>query len=247
MPTRSDAERFTTLVFFGTVFLIAWLAWRIVEPFILEIAWAVVFAICLNPLRERLEPRLGPTRTAMVIMAGVLVLIIVPALVVGSIVLIEGQRAAGQVRGQIEVQGGAVGMFHHVWDWARARVPALPEEQVVVTKIGDSVVSVARFVGSRMGSILASIAGLVLSLRKERDAGAVAAVTYGNVLTALMLLPFVRHDLALSGRSAAIRLATPPPKQKPTTPTLPFDSACVSTNGTAATAAATISAGLVLL
>jgi DME family drug/metabolite transporter len=47
-------------------------------------------------------------------------------------------------------------------------------------------------------------AGLVLSLRKERDAGAVAAVTYGNVLTAAMLLPFLRGDLALSGRSASI-------------------------------------------
>ena len=47
-------------------------------------------------------------------------------------------------------------------------------------------------------------AGLVVYLRKERDAGAVAAVTYGNVLTAVMLFPFVRDDLALSGRSAAI-------------------------------------------
>jgi drug/metabolite transporter (DMT)-like permease len=47
-------------------------------------------------------------------------------------------------------------------------------------------------------------AGLVLFLRKERDAGAVAAVTYGNVLTAVMLLPFVRDDLALSGRSAVL-------------------------------------------
>jgi len=49
-------------------------------------------------------------------------------------------------------------------------------------------------------------AGLVLFLRKERDAGAVAAVTYGNVLTAVALLPFVAGDLALSASSAAILL-----------------------------------------
>jgi drug/metabolite transporter, DME family len=49
-------------------------------------------------------------------------------------------------------------------------------------------------------------AGLVLFLRKERDAGAVAAVTYGNVLTAAMLLPFVRLDLELSGRSVVLLL-----------------------------------------
>ena len=49
-------------------------------------------------------------------------------------------------------------------------------------------------------------AGLVLFLRKERDAGALAAVTYGNVLTAVVLLPFVAGDMALSAPSAAILL-----------------------------------------
>lgn len=47
-------------------------------------------------------------------------------------------------------------------------------------------------------------AGLVLFLRKERDAGAAAAVTYGNILTAAALLPFVARDLSLSAPSAAI-------------------------------------------
>lgn len=64
--------------------------------------------------------------------------------------------------------------------------------------------------GSR-GDLVALLSGvffaaLVLSLRKERDEGAVAAVTYGNVLTAAVLLPFVGGNLALSGRSAAILL-----------------------------------------
>jgi drug/metabolite transporter, DME family len=47
-------------------------------------------------------------------------------------------------------------------------------------------------------------AGLVLALRSERDAGAEAAVTYGNVLACAAILPFVAHDLSLSPRSAAI-------------------------------------------
>jgi drug/metabolite transporter (DMT)-like permease len=45
---------------------------------------------------------------------------------------------------------------------------------------------------------------LVLSLRRERGAGAEAVVTWGNVLAALAILPFVRHDLALPTRSAII-------------------------------------------
>ncbi len=49
-------------------------------------------------------------------------------------------------------------------------------------------------------------AGLVLSLRKEREGSAEAAVTYGNVLASAGLLPFVAKDLVLSGESAAVLL-----------------------------------------
>jgi drug/metabolite transporter (DMT)-like permease len=49
-------------------------------------------------------------------------------------------------------------------------------------------------------------AGLVLALRSERDAGAEAAVTWGNVLACAALFPFVAGDLALTARSAAILL-----------------------------------------
>jgi DME family drug/metabolite transporter len=47
-------------------------------------------------------------------------------------------------------------------------------------------------------------AGLVIALRSERDAGAEAAVTYGNVLACAALLPFVAGDLSLTTRSTAI-------------------------------------------
>jgi drug/metabolite transporter (DMT)-like permease len=45
---------------------------------------------------------------------------------------------------------------------------------------------------------------LVLALRRERGTGAEAVVTWGNVLAALVLLPFVAGDLAVSPRSAAV-------------------------------------------
>lgn len=45
---------------------------------------------------------------------------------------------------------------------------------------------------------------LVLALRRERGSGAEAVVTYGNVVAALALLPFVRADLAVPASSAAV-------------------------------------------
>lgn len=50
-------------------------------------------------------------------------------------------------------------------------------------------------------------AGLILSLRRERGAGAEAAVAWGNVATAAALFPFVASDLSLTARSAGILAA----------------------------------------
>jgi drug/metabolite transporter, DME family len=47
-------------------------------------------------------------------------------------------------------------------------------------------------------------AALVLALRLQRGRAAEATVTWGNVLAAAALFPFVRHDLALSPRSGAV-------------------------------------------
>lgn len=47
-------------------------------------------------------------------------------------------------------------------------------------------------------------ATLVLALRRERGRGAEAVVTYGNVLAALALLPWVRADLGVTAVSAGV-------------------------------------------
>jgi drug/metabolite transporter (DMT)-like permease len=47
---------------------------------------------------------------------------------------------------------------------------------------------------------------LILMLRRENDA-AQSAVTWGNLALALILLPFVRHDLALTGTSMLVLIA----------------------------------------
>jgi drug/metabolite transporter (DMT)-like permease len=46
-------------------------------------------------------------------------------------------------------------------------------------------------------------AGLILALRREHDA-AQSAVTWGNLVLALALLPFVAHDLALTPKSFGV-------------------------------------------
>jgi predicted PurR-regulated permease PerM len=57
--TTPETARLVHAVFYGTVLVVGWLMWRVVQPFALEIGWAVVLAICLNPIRNRLTARLG--------------------------------------------------------------------------------------------------------------------------------------------------------------------------------------------
>jgi drug/metabolite transporter (DMT)-like permease len=64
-------------------------------------------------------------------------------------------------------------------------------------------------VRGRAGDVVALVSGVLfaavlLSLRRERELGAAAAVTYGNVLTAIALLPLLGHDFAVSPRSGAL-------------------------------------------
>ena len=64
----------------------------------------------------------------------------------------------------------------------------------------------SRGYAGELTALLSSVffAILVLALRRERGGGSEAVVTYGNVLAAAALFPFVRHDLAVTPRAAVI-------------------------------------------
>jgi len=80
---------------------------------------------------------------------------------------------------------------------------------IVVAMSGMALFFVGRFEARGMaGNAMALVssvffASLILVLRREQRA-AQAAVTWGNVVCALAVLPFVSHDLALTPRSFAV-------------------------------------------
>jgi DME family drug/metabolite transporter len=80
---------------------------------------------------------------------------------------------------------------------------------IVVAMSGMALFFVGRFEARGMaGNAMALVssvffAALILVLRREQHA-AQAAVTWGNVVCALAVLPFISHDLALTPRSFAV-------------------------------------------
>lgn len=164
MARPAAAERVSQLIFYATVLLIGWLAYRIVQPFLVEIAWAVVLAICLSPARVRLELRLGRTRTALVLTLATLVVFVVPVVFVGTALVTQGGPAVSYLQAQLQSQGGAAAFFHRGWEWARQRAPFLPEEEQVIAAVTSSVGRVAQAAAGQAGFLVRGVASVLFTL-----------------------------------------------------------------------------------
>jgi len=183
MIDRSESGRLARIAFYGTLLLLAWMMWKVVEPFLLEIGWAAVLAVCLNPIRARVEPRLGRTRTALVLVLAVLVLAVVPATFVGYTLFNESGSGVEYVQQKLQDEGGPVSLFHRAWEWARARAPFLPEEGAIIANVSQSLGRVVSYAASQTGRVLAGLISFLFSLAIMlsilffliRDASALAA------------------------------------------------------------------------
>lgn len=168
MTRPSEAQRMTSLVFYGVVGLVVYLAYQIVQPFLVQIGWALVLAICLAPAQSRLAPRLGTMRSAVLLTVLVLVLLVVPAVLAVLMLVSEGGEVVGYVEGQLRDRGGPMGLFHVAWDWLHARLPLLPTEEEIVGRLSAGLAGLAGEVASRAGSIvkgaLSFVFGLVITL-----------------------------------------------------------------------------------
>ena len=164
MGRRGEEQRITNLAFYGAVVLVGYLAYRIVQPFLVEIGWAVVLAICLAPLRSRLAARVGPTRAALILTVVSLFLLILPAAAAAAMLVREGPQAVAYVDGQLRDRGGPMGLFHLVWTWLQARLPLLPTEEEVIERATSSLGDVARHVVSNAGNVLKGAVSFAIGL-----------------------------------------------------------------------------------
>ncbi len=76
-------ERLLVLVLAGATVLVGWLCWRLVQPFVPAITWALVLAVLAHPLHERIAGRLKrPSIAAALAVIAVTVVIALPATLV---------------------------------------------------------------------------------------------------------------------------------------------------------------------
>lgn len=120
--TRKIDDRFSNVLFYGVVLCLAYLVFRVFEPFLAPLGWAAVFAVISYSLEQRLEQKWGRTRAAISVTAGVTVILIVPVLLLSALFVREGISAARDV--QAAIGEGGYGWFGRTWGWIAAHIAA---------------------------------------------------------------------------------------------------------------------------
>ena len=164
MTRPDDAQRVSNLLFYGALFLVAYLGYQIVQPFLVQIAWALVLAICLAPAQTRLARRIGSLRAAALLTLLVLLLLFVPALAVVGALLRQGSTVVDYVHQQLVDRGGPMGLFHIVWDWLHERLPFLPAEDDIVGRISAGIGGLAADMASQAGTVVKGALSLLFDV-----------------------------------------------------------------------------------
>ena len=159
-----ERERFALILFYTLVVLIGYLAFEVVGPFLVPLAWAAILAMVVNPVRGRLAKRIGGTAASVATTLLTFLIIVVPAVIVGTLLVHEVstqlQTVAAPGAGLIATPA----RIQQAWDSLRAQVPVLQLPTDPTSSIQGAVSSVATYAASSAASILTNIAGFLAQL-----------------------------------------------------------------------------------
>jgi len=162
-PESHSQQRLETLLFYAAVLLIFYLAYRVFEPFLQPLGWAVVMVVCLYPVHQRLLKRFGSLKSAALSTLCVTLLLVGPALLLaGGLV----SQAATAVR-HMQASG----------DWAAEMPPSMQQALDWLSSHGVAGVSadpvrmareatgwLGHWMEQRAGEALRNIASVALKL-----------------------------------------------------------------------------------
>lgn len=172
MSIRNSRDRFTTLLFYAVVILVAYLAMLVVWPFLGPLAWAAILALSLRSIYLRFCVRLPNGQAALATTVFASLLIIAPAAFLVTVLVQQVPDAIAY----LNTLNTTPEQLGRLWDGVRARSPVvLPPDPMALISQGAR--SAATFVASQAGGFVAN----VLS-------------TFGSMLVMLFALFFFLRD-----------------------------------------------------
>ena len=192
MAPTPERDRVAQLLFYGTVILIGYLVFQIVQPFLVPLGWAGVLAVSLQPLFLRIAPRLGRSWAAGVCVAIVFVLLVLPVWLLVQSLVSEGAQAVAEL--QSVASTAPPERLMSTWRWVQTHVPALSPERLAET-IGQVSQKVGGALASGSGRVLGGLALLIVDVALAlfalyfclRDAPSIVSMLRG-------FLPFREHQ-----------------------------------------------------
>lgn len=161
MSHSLERERVTTLTFYAFILLLAYLVYRLFEPFLVPLAWASVAAIVFRTPHQRLVSRLGPTWAPWVSTLAVMLMLVVPAVLLTTAFVREAKNAVDNVE-----EAFATGKFAVVqerWDWLQSKTLGV-EGWDMATIARTAVQRSAGFAAAQAGTVVQGVASFFFHL-----------------------------------------------------------------------------------
>ena len=178
MVEMSAGERLASVLFYGVVLLLAYLVFRIFEPFLVPLGWACVLVVVFYPWHAHLEKRWGRTPAAAVSTLGVTLILIVPTLLLMTVFVREAIVAARDI--QHAVASGQYPWINRAWAWIGPRAPGGVD---LSTLVRQSAERMGQFLAEELGTVVRNAAVFLFELFVTlfalfylfRDAGSILA------------------------------------------------------------------------
>lgn len=159
---QSAEDRFSTLVFYGVVLCLAYLVFRVFEPFLVPLGWAGVFGVIFYSLNKRFEKKWGATQSAAFITTGVTIILIVPVLLLSAMFVREGIAAARNI--QLEMAGEGYGWVNHAWGWVGSKLSAEGINVDLAGLVQQGASRAGEYMAGELGAVIKNIVVVLFEL-----------------------------------------------------------------------------------
>ncbi len=159
---QSAEKRFSNVLFYGVVLCLAYLVFRVFQPFLAPLGWAAVFGVIFYSLHKRFERKWGRTRSAVLITSGVTVILIVPVLLLAMLFVREGIAAARNI--QTAMVGGGYGWLSHAWGWLVSSIAAEGVNVDLPDLVRQGASRAGEYMASELGRVIRNIVVFLFEL-----------------------------------------------------------------------------------
>jgi predicted PurR-regulated permease PerM len=173
LERRQASQRLDVLIRAGLVFALAMLCYQIFSPFLTLMVWAVILAVAMYPLHQRLAYRLGGKQglaAALIALVGVVAIVVPTGLLVGSLADATQNFVRSVQTNTLQIPAPRQGVegwpivgkrIHAFWSKAHSDLPALV--QSMQPKIGELAKWALGAVAGIGGGILQFLASFVIA------------------------------------------------------------------------------------